>query len=410
MNIDENKSHYASSSCKLSATNCENNDSTEYEFIKTLTKSYEPYNWFGKSYMPHNITKISFDINFKNNVPLQDGKFGIKTHSPIITNFLWLEKCKPNEYIHIELNLSLNPEKQMIIFIADDYLDNLEFKIKNFKITDTNNVTKQDLINQHYIKIYIVTYKNEDLLDKCLESLFNSDLMEYRHEINVINNFGILEAKNNKYKILNNVCRPDNSTGHLARNWNQALLNGFVNLNTPQCSILVCCQNDTEFQKKWCSQLIASHFIYDFITMGAGDEFHSYTPNAIKKIGIWDERFCSIEYQEGDYFLRALIYNNNKSSINDEYHSRVHNPIPNTILNKTTCGYMRGDDEHMKAMTHRAVSRTMFITKWGIDILKCNHNWKEISKVPNGPLIPTYMYYPYFEFGIDNLSKLRYIL
>ena len=28
-----------------------------------------------------------------------------------------------------------------------------------------------------------------------------------------------------------------------------------------------------------------------FLTFGIGDCFHSYTPNAVKKIGLWDERF-----------------------------------------------------------------------------------------------------------------------
>ena len=405
MNINILQKKYSSASSTLCVTDNEN----EFEFIKQPTDSFQPYNWFGKSHKPNNITKISFDIKFKDKVP-QDGKFGLKTHAPCITHFLWLDQCKPNEYSHIELNLSLDSDNQMIIFIADDYLEKLEFNIKKFTIENVNSISKQDLIKQHYIKIYVVTYKNEHLLDKCLDSLFESDLMEYKHEINVINNFGIIESKNNKYKVLNNVCRPDHSTGHLSRNWNQGIINGFGNLNAPCSTIVVCCQNDTEFQQNWCTQLLILHFIYDFITMGAGDEFHSYTPNAIKKIGIWDERFCSIEYQEGDFFLRAKIYDPLKSSINDPYHDRVHNAIPNFILKKTLCGYERKDDEHMKAMSHRAVSRKIFMTKWGLEMLTYICNWSIMPKIPDGPLIPTYMYYPYFEFAIDNLHKLGYVV
>ena len=39
------------------------------------------------------------------------------------------------------------------------------------------------------IKIFINTYKNEDLLKNNIDSLLTSDVVNYNHEINVINNY-----------------------------------------------------------------------------------------------------------------------------------------------------------------------------------------------------------------------------
>ena len=85
------------------------------------------------------------------------------------------------------------------------------------------------------IKIYIVTYKNDKCLNTNLRSLFCSDLMNYDYEINVINNHSQIniDPKFKKVKLLNNNLRVDFSTGHLSRNWNQALINGFQDLNNP---------------------------------------------------------------------------------------------------------------------------------------------------------------------------------
>jgi hypothetical protein len=44
------------------------------------------------------------------------------------------------------------------------------------------------------------------------------------------------------------------------------------------------------------------------------------TSNAVKQVGLFDERFCNIGLQEADYFLRCLLYNKDRSSLNDIEH------------------------------------------------------------------------------------------
>lgn len=258
------------------------------------------------------------------------------------------------------------------------------------------------------IKIYIVTYNNSIDLQNNLDSLFNSDIMNYDYEVYIINNntnFNISNKYYEKVKILHNVLRPDFSTGHLSRNWNQAIINGFKNLLKPDCDILVHVQDDTLFEKDWCDKLINLHKKYTFIQAGWGDNFCSYTVESVKVIGLWDERFCNIGYQESDYFMRALMFNKEKSSINDYAHGRVLNPIKEKLVNRPT-----GFDTkiyHKDSLKYHNVSSSIYFHKYG------NTNdkfWgKElIDNPPNKFLIDNYIYYPYFEKDVYDLEKKGY--
>lgn len=265
------------------------------------------------------------------------------------------------------------------------------------------------------IKIYIVTYNNNKILNEwSLKTLFESDLSSKKYdikvEINVINNHSniLIDDKFiNKINILNNVLRPDFSTGHLARNWNQAIINGFKDIKNPDCDILVCCQNDTKFKKNWLEDLIELHKTFSFITQGQGDCFHSYTIDAIKNIGLWDERFCTICFQEHDYFLRALIYNKDFSSINSHHSKQLLNPINIELLEKTQCGAQRGEESHFISRQNIDICHHLFNAKWGVKHAQWNTDFKwvpSISKIQN------FIYYPYFEKNILNLKEKNYLI
>ena len=65
------------------------------------------------------------------------------------------------------------------------------------------------------------------------------------------------EKKENKNKVnvLHNVLRPDWSNGNISENYNQAFINGIVNLNKPDTEILVTLQNDAVVHPNWCKNL-----------------------------------------------------------------------------------------------------------------------------------------------------------
>ena len=223
------------------------------------------------------------------------------------------------------------------------------------------------------IKIYIVTYRRPEVLNKTLETLFNkTDFNSVPEtEVNIISNhseFYLDESFRGKVNVLHNTLRPDVDVGNLSRNWNQSLLNGFKDLNNPDSKIVVTMQNDIVLHERWCSNLLKMHQKYNFIVGRIGDNIISYTPGSVKRIGLWDERYCSICHKEADYFLRALILNREKSIINDVYHKRFLNETGYLPLEKMT--YQGAESEWLKVKNRDSAnnatkhSSQIFYYKW----------------------------------------------
>lgn len=283
-------------------------------------------------------------------------------------------------------------------------------------ISITNNDHLGNEVNIHFrrenrIKIFIVTYKNSELLNQCVDSIFfNLNESELSNvQIFIINNhseFELSEKYKDRVTVLHNNLRPDFSTGHLSRNWNQAIINGFADLNNPHCDILVTCQEDTVFSNHFVTKIIKLHEKYDLVTYGGGDNYVSYTPNAVKRIGLWDERFCGIGFQEKDYFIRAIKYHPEKSSINDYFHEVVHNPIEGQLspIKIIENGFERMDENHLTASDFHVVSAQMLFLKWGP--LPKNY----ISLLENlDPKLPSFVMYPYFEKDVETLWEQKFL-
>ena len=261
------------------------------------------------------------------------------------------------------------------------------------------------------IRLYIVTYNHPAFLNRNLSSLFKSDINKFDHEIFIINNhsnFSLREEYRDRVRVLHNVLRPDWSTGHLTRNWNQALINGFEDLENPACDLVVHAQDDLDWTENWVSFLIDSHKKYGFICIGTGDALCSYTPEAVKRIGLWDERF-PWGYHVADYHVRAAKYYGEKSSINDLGHGRVWNPLPG---NKGSYATHPGGnsnvvlaphhdstrtDQHITSARYGDYWRNLFKLKWGTDVaVASGWNWTKSAQIP-GMKSKQLVIYPYFE-------------
>ena len=259
-------------------------------------------------------------------------------------------------------------------------------------------------------KLYIVTYNNNEILNNwALKTLFESDFPIDNSEIYIINNHSNIYIEpqyKDKIKILNNDLRPDFSTGHLSRNWNQAIINGFKNLNEPDCDLVIACQNDTKFCKNWYSKLIITmlRYGYKYMTCGIGDQLQIFTADSIKNIGLYDERFCNIGYQEGDYFLRAILCYSDYSSINDYFHRRVLNPIDTQIIEATKPGALRHEPTHIASALHGQFSCRFWQIKWGFKEI----DWNMETIFDAKPRVKNYILYPYFEKDILNLEEKYY--
>ena len=264
------------------------------------------------------------------------------------------------------------------------------------------------------IKVFIVTYRRTDVLNKTLNTLFNNTDFNLipDTEVNIINNhsdFSLDDQFKDKVNVIHNNARPDWDTGNLARNWNQALVHGFKDLNNPDCKILTTMQNDIDLSPKWASNLLKMHKKYTFITGQLGDNIVSYRPEAVKRIGLWDERFITPANKEADYYIRAMILNREKSLINDTIHGRILNN--SDALELDTSNYQGGEpawrneksnDNSKEGWYHTS---QMFYWKW-------KDTWKEqpsyygwltrwskdfINNPPSLPKVPNFVQYYYFE-------------
>jgi hypothetical protein len=258
------------------------------------------------------------------------------------------------------------------------------------------------------VKVYFVTYNSTKHLNETLESFFSADNLDKLNlESYIINNHSnfMLEEKYMKLvkHVYHNELRPDFSTGHLSRNWNQAIINGFKNLNKPDCDLVITCQDDAIWNKDWVNILLELCEDYNFYTCNNGDLLCYYTPEAIKNIGLWDERFCNIQFQEADYFHRARIYYGEKSSINDTHHGREHSPSKLLALNP-----------HSGEMLERSVpsneyhdhSRNIFCQKWGEE----NIQWSDKNYQKNPSKISSFFFYPYFEKAMYEAKEKGYVV
>jgi len=272
------------------------------------------------------------------------------------------------------------------------------------------------------IKIYIATYKRTDVLNQTLDTLFNkTDFINIPNtEVNIINNhseFVLNDEFVDKVNVLDNQVRPDWDMGNLARNWNQALIHGFKDLNNPDAKIVVTMQNDIVLDPNWSTNLLKMHQKYSFITGQLGDNIVSYRPEAVKKIGMWDERFITPNNKEADYYIRALIYNKNKSMINDLSHGRLLNH--HDALPLDTSEYLGSAGEWMKYKKSDLIQEGWFHTSQ-IFYWKWKDTWKKqpsyygwltkwtkdfIDNPPSSPKVPSFVQYYYFEKDIELEGK-----
>jgi hypothetical protein len=258
-------------------------------------------------------------------------------------------------------------------------------------------------------KLYIVTYNQpKELNDWCLKSLFESDF-PIDNNVFIINNhsnFFIKEEYSSRVTVLHNVLRPDFSNGHLGQNWNQAIILGFKNLINPDCDYVITVQVDTIFQPDWYSRLQSLMQKYEFVAQGGGDQLQVFSPEHIKKTGLYDETIANIAFHENEYFVRCLIYNHENISITDWAHNRNINSTSNVMIKNTVLGAFRNLEYTPRIREFQYLGDRITMLKYGKPIDWSNLEYMKTFK----PQVPIYMYYPFFEKDIIDLEKKGYIL
>lgn len=264
------------------------------------------------------------------------------------------------------------------------------------------------------VKIFIVTYNNNEVLNDCLASIFENLPTEskYNVSVHIINNHSHFHIhddfkKENNLFVIHNEGRPDFSTGHLARNWNQAIIHGMKSIKEPDCDVLILAQNDSRFVRNFIRNIEHHLETYDYLTFGVGDEVQIMTKSSIEKIGLFDERFCNIGYQECDYFMRAILLNRDMSSINDHRHGRPYNTVVNDVVCDKRCNDVQLAHHKLSNIYHN-ISNNVLIHKWGKNIAIADIFNEYIQS--EFPVIPKqFITYPYFEAFLPSLDQ-KYIV
>ena len=130
---------------------------SDYCFSKFKMDTYRKFQWCGHLVVPKSVkTIMKFDIMFLSDVPTQSDNFAVKSHHPEIHYKEWLAKCKKNQFVHIEIPMFLTKNEQFIIFIADNYLPELSFHVKNIEFCyedeKINNEEKVALVYRGHYK------------------------------------------------------------------------------------------------------------------------------------------------------------------------------------------------------------------------------------------------------------------
>jgi hypothetical protein len=116
-------------------------NSKEYYYFKEKTVKKTPFQWLGLEYLENkkinfnqNIT-IKFEIKLIKNIFYYENiNYGLKTHEPLLFIKNWIKECEIDKYKEVEIKIKILNKKQFIIFNFDDYLDEIEFYVKDFKI------------------------------------------------------------------------------------------------------------------------------------------------------------------------------------------------------------------------------------------------------------------------------------
>ncbi len=118
------------------------NNNNEFYFSKVKTFNNVPFQWIGlyidnisqNDNKVENI-KVTFKIKLLNKINNNNNEeYGLKTHDPLNYYKEWIDQCILNEYVIININININRVNQYVLLNFDNYHDQLEFYIKDFKI------------------------------------------------------------------------------------------------------------------------------------------------------------------------------------------------------------------------------------------------------------------------------------
>lgn len=114
-------------------------NNNHFYFLKNYTNQYKEFLWFGYFLKFSEETNININLNIsfkiKIKIPIEISQnIGLKTHYPINFYNNFFINLNINEFKEFNFDINIFKRNQLIIFNFDNYNDEIELEIKNFKI------------------------------------------------------------------------------------------------------------------------------------------------------------------------------------------------------------------------------------------------------------------------------------
>jgi hypothetical protein len=251
------------------------------------------------------------------------------------------------------------------------------------------------------IRVYIVTYKRNDVLNQNLKSLWATVSDPSGIEVVVLANHPEVavdeENKRPNLRVVINATRPTNAWGYLSRDWNACILDAFRTWrNERGTSWCVLAQNDLTWVPKW-DDWLKANARFDMVSQPAGDQAVALNIEAVKKVGFFDERFSVLHWHEFDYFTRCIKNLGARASINDggcHHECSSYNEVGCVITNKNGSG-ISTDEFHTGKMWLNL--KNLLTSKWGVHPNHSGTQQLRDAKEIN--------WYPFFWDGYEDIKK-----
>jgi hypothetical protein len=260
------------------------------------------------------------------------------------------------------------------------------------------------------IRVYIVTYRKDEALNACLSSLWASAKQPEDIAVTVISNWPEVEIapenQRSALRVLVNQTRHRNSWGFLARDWNFALVDAFQTWrNEPGTQWCVLAQNDIETWVDGWDEYLRNCTQYDLISQPKGDQVVALNIEAVRTVGLFDERFSTLHFHEFDYFYRAILALGSRASINDTHgdpKAASWNPVGNVL----TLTASSGTDEDEDSLFHSPKSHREMLNllrhKWRLSPSENVEDRQRFVRLRRGSRPPREInFYPFFWDGFD---------
>ena len=250
------------------------------------------------------------------------------------------------------------------------------------------------------IKVYIITYKKTEILNKNLSSLYSSTKDMSDIDVTVISNYPSVEIypenKRDNLRVIINTTRMPNAWGYLSRDWNFCILDAFYNYSNPNnTDWVVLAQNDVTWCDGWDSW-VRKNKKYDFLSQPRGDQSMLLNIDCVKKVGFFDERFSQISYQENDYFRRCILTLGKRCSINDDHYNTEFGKMRNVnIITKSTFSGCHPTDNTIHNDKYHELIKFLYLK---YDLQNEKDRMENLNKPP---IIGEINWYPFFWWNDD---------